>query len=203
VGIQSTGTFANRFLYTGREWLEETCLYDYRNRVYSTTLGRFLQTDPIRFEAGDGNLYRYVFNSVTDSTDALGLEVVCGEPYVKVLDVYTFKIEEDVKGTRDVIDTYLVPLGRRRCLLKMNVVEVYTQWNEVVYRHVRQQVQKDCVDTCNGEKFVSIVKFATDLPREKLGSIPRYSFRTIHEPAGVKCSLPTSKAPTPKPSRPR
>jgi uncharacterized protein RhaS with RHS repeats len=42
--------------------LKEANLYDYRNRVYSAELGRFLQTDPIRFDAGDGNLYRYVFN---------------------------------------------------------------------------------------------------------------------------------------------
>jgi RHS repeat-associated protein len=54
--------YANRFLYTGREFLKEAKLYDYRNRVYSAELGRFLQTDPIRFDAGDGNLYRYVFN---------------------------------------------------------------------------------------------------------------------------------------------
>jgi uncharacterized protein RhaS with RHS repeats len=47
--------------------------YDYRNRVYSATLGRFLQTDPIRFEAGDGNLYRYVTNNPAQWRDAEGL----------------------------------------------------------------------------------------------------------------------------------
>jgi RHS repeat-associated protein len=51
---------ANRFLSTGREFLKEANLDDYRNRLYSAELGRFLQTDPIRFDAGDGNLYRYV-----------------------------------------------------------------------------------------------------------------------------------------------
>jgi RHS repeat-associated protein len=64
---------ANRFLYTGREWIQEVGLYDYRNRVYSPELGRFLQTDPIRFEAGDVNIYRYVGNSPLDWVDPEGL----------------------------------------------------------------------------------------------------------------------------------
>ena len=65
--------FANRFLFTGREWLSEIGLYDYRNRVYSAELGRFLQTDPIRFAAGDVNLYRYVANNPINLWDPLGL----------------------------------------------------------------------------------------------------------------------------------
>jgi RHS repeat-associated protein len=64
----------NRFLYTGREWLAQLELYDYRNRTYSPNLGRFLQTDPIRFDAGDLNLYRYVVNNMVNITDPLGLE---------------------------------------------------------------------------------------------------------------------------------
>jgi RHS repeat-associated protein len=43
------------------------------NRSYSTTLGRFLQTDPIRFRAGDINLYRYVANNPVNLVDPLGL----------------------------------------------------------------------------------------------------------------------------------
>ncbi len=42
----------NRFLFTGWEWHSHAGLYDYRNRGYSAELGRFLQTDPIRFAAG-------------------------------------------------------------------------------------------------------------------------------------------------------
>jgi len=30
-------------------------IYDYRNRMYHPGLGRFLQTDPIGFDAGDMN----------------------------------------------------------------------------------------------------------------------------------------------------
>ncbi|HEY5813946.1 MAG TPA: RHS repeat-associated core domain-containing protein, partial [Terrimicrobiaceae bacterium] len=64
----------NRFLFTGREWLAELGLYDYRNRIYSPDLGRFLQADPIGFAGDDANLYRYVANSPINAVDPLGLD---------------------------------------------------------------------------------------------------------------------------------
>ena len=33
--------------------------YDFRNRVYSPSLGRWLSNDPIGFRAGDVNAFRY------------------------------------------------------------------------------------------------------------------------------------------------
>ncbi|MEY3480095.1 MAG: hypothetical protein RIQ71_870 [Verrucomicrobiota bacterium] len=65
----STGT---RFLFTGREWLAALNLYDYRNRTYSAELGRFIETDPIGFKAGDANLFRYVVNNPVAFTDPDG-----------------------------------------------------------------------------------------------------------------------------------
>jgi len=62
----------NRWMYTGREWLPEIGLYDYRNRVYSAQLGRFLQTDPTGFNAEDLNLYRYVQNDYSNYVDPHG-----------------------------------------------------------------------------------------------------------------------------------
>lgn len=64
----------NHWMFTGREWRQEVGLYDYRNRVYSAELGRFLQTDPIRFRARDVNIYRYVFNRYSLLGDATGLD---------------------------------------------------------------------------------------------------------------------------------
>jgi RHS repeat-associated protein len=64
--------FGNRFMFTGREYIKEVKLFDYRNRIYSPALGRFLQTDPIGFDAGDYNLYRYVENNVVNETDPDG-----------------------------------------------------------------------------------------------------------------------------------
>ena len=64
---------AGRFQYTGQAWLPEIGLYDYRARVYSPTLGRFLQTDPIGY--GDGpNWYNYVRSDPVNKIDPLGLQ---------------------------------------------------------------------------------------------------------------------------------
>jgi RHS repeat-associated protein len=62
------------FAYTGRERDEESGLYYYRARYYDPATGRFLSQDPIGFEAGDRNLYRYVGNDATNATDPSGLE---------------------------------------------------------------------------------------------------------------------------------
>lgn len=69
----TASAYGNRFLFTGREWLAEVNLYDYRNRVYSADLGRFLQTDPIKFDAGDINIYRYCGNNSLNKKDSDGL----------------------------------------------------------------------------------------------------------------------------------
>jgi len=72
--LLTTSAFGNRFLFTGREAIPETDLMDYRNRVYSPELGRFLQTDPLGFDAGDYNLYRYVANNPVGEIDPDGLD---------------------------------------------------------------------------------------------------------------------------------
>jgi RHS repeat-associated protein len=72
-GLPVTTPPITRFLFTGREYLAELGLYDYRNRMYSQTLGRFLQPDPIGFDAKDVNLYRYVANNPFGLSDPFGL----------------------------------------------------------------------------------------------------------------------------------
>jgi RHS repeat-associated protein len=63
---------STRFLYTGREWLNELGLNDHRNRFYLPSLGRWINRDPIG-ENGGVNLYAYVGNSVIIFYDARGL----------------------------------------------------------------------------------------------------------------------------------
>jgi RHS repeat-associated protein len=67
---------AGRFQYTGQQWLSDIGMYHYRARIYSPTLGRFLQTDPIGF-AGGMNLYAYVMDDPVNWTDPTGLAMVC------------------------------------------------------------------------------------------------------------------------------
>ena len=67
---------AGRFQYTGQAWLAELGMYYYKARLYSPTLGRFLQTDPVGY-AGGINLYSYVGNDPMSFTDPSGMGRVC------------------------------------------------------------------------------------------------------------------------------
>ncbi len=62
--------------FTGRELDPESMNYHYRARTYSPELGRLVQPDPIGFEAGDANLYRYVGNSPPRFVDPSGLDFI-------------------------------------------------------------------------------------------------------------------------------
>ena len=46
----ATPAQGGRFAYTGQIWLPEIGMYYYKARIYSPTLGRFLQTDPIGYD---------------------------------------------------------------------------------------------------------------------------------------------------------
>ena len=72
----NSSTVGNRFLFTGREWLSDLKLCDYRTRMYQPELGRFLQPDPKEFAAGDYNLYRYCHNDPVNRSDPTGLETL-------------------------------------------------------------------------------------------------------------------------------
>lgn len=61
-----------RHLYTGQLWMPQAGLYDYRNRVYSPNLTRFLQPDPIGFAGDPSNLYRYCGNNSLNRSDPDG-----------------------------------------------------------------------------------------------------------------------------------
>jgi RHS repeat-associated protein len=84
-----------RFQYTGQMWIPEIGLYYYRARMYAPALGRFLQTDPVGYDAGT-NLYAYVGNDPVNSTDPLGLCNV--EPCSGDITINGSTIEDPVIG---------------------------------------------------------------------------------------------------------
>ncbi|GEM_PF-5378279 len=68
-----SGTVANAWRYTGRQYDAESGLYFYRNRYYDAGVGRFITRDPIGF-AGGINLYGYVGNNPVNWVDPWGFE---------------------------------------------------------------------------------------------------------------------------------
>lgn len=73
VRSNSNPAFAGRFGYTGQVEFPELGLSNYKARMYSAALGRFLQPDPIGY-AGGMNQYAYVGGDPVNFVDPLGLE---------------------------------------------------------------------------------------------------------------------------------
>jgi RHS repeat-associated protein len=86
-----------RFLFTGREWLSDLRIYDYRARQYQPELGRFLQPDPKEFDAGDYNLYRYCHNDPVNHIDPFGL----------LKETYDYSDPKKEQAMRDIINRIL------------------------------------------------------------------------------------------------
>ncbi len=63
-------------MYCGYWYDTDTSLYQVRNRYYDTELSTFLNRDPIGYNSGDTNLYRYCGNNPVNAVDPQGTVVV-------------------------------------------------------------------------------------------------------------------------------
>ncbi|MEA2998958.1 MAG: hypothetical protein QOK17_791 [Sphingomonadales bacterium] len=77
-GIPDSGN-SGRFQYTGQTWVSELGLYYYKTRMYSPTLGRFMQTDRIGYADGM-NAYVYAGADPANRADPLGLSTSKWKP---------------------------------------------------------------------------------------------------------------------------
>jgi RHS repeat-associated protein len=68
---ETNPAFNTRYLFTGREWDKEIGLRFHRGR-YANANG-FISEDPIGFNGGDTNLYRYVGNNPINFIDPTGM----------------------------------------------------------------------------------------------------------------------------------
>jgi RHS repeat-associated protein len=90
--------------YTGAAWNPETNLQYNRQRYYDPETGRWLSQDPLGFAAGDGNLYRYLGNNVTNATDPSGLVLVAEEG--------STYLQQNLKEAKVTFVTAKLPSGR-------------------------------------------------------------------------------------------
>lgn len=85
--VLAASTIDNAYLYSSRRYDDATGLYYYRNRMYSPTLGRFMQRDPEGY--GDGmNVYAYVQLNPINFLDPYGLDRQSGR-YVYARGIWT------------------------------------------------------------------------------------------------------------------
>ena len=66
---QTDPTVATFFGFTARPFDRDTGLQNNLNRWYDAETGTWISEDPKSFAAADANLYRYVGNEVTVTTD--------------------------------------------------------------------------------------------------------------------------------------
>jgi RHS repeat-associated protein len=76
--------FAWVSLHQGGRYDSAGALYHFRRRDASSTLGRWLQNDPIGYRGHDVNLYRYELNNPSNLLDPTGLKVTlrCGPVHI-------------------------------------------------------------------------------------------------------------------------
>jgi RHS repeat-associated protein len=75
-GALSASQYAWQYLFQAGRVDPVTGLYIFEHRDYSTSLGRWMRTDPLRYKAGNIDLYGFVSNSPMRATDSSGMDAM-------------------------------------------------------------------------------------------------------------------------------
>ena len=134
--------FDNPYSFTGREHDSETGLHYHRARYYSPELARWISEDPIEFNSGDMNLYRYVMNNPMKYTDPNG-------EIIKEFNIFKDYYKEMVKFGHEGADTYFHCMANCMASSKHNpeVAKLLSQLREDfddAEAWIREQAHKIC-----------------------------------------------------------
>ncbi len=105
---ETNSAYRGSYAWTGRMFDVETDLQYNRARWYDPTTGRWQSQDPLGFDAGDSNLFRYVENAPTKNTDPSGL-------LIWILNMPVFTVSQTITnwppGTTNSIERPASSLG--------------------------------------------------------------------------------------------
>jgi RHS repeat-associated protein len=104
IGTELNQNYRGMYAWTGRQVDLETGLQYNRARWYDNTTGRWISQDPMGFDAGDSNLYRYVHNAPTTHDDPSG-EFVLNGPASTYLDNPNLLTGKDLRYIDSVISS--------------------------------------------------------------------------------------------------
>ena len=90
------------FAFAGREWDNDIGLYYNRARWLDPQIGRFLSEDPLGFEGGETNPYRYAGNNPFMLTDSTGMSFL-GDLFHDVGDFFS----DTFKKVGNFVDSYV------------------------------------------------------------------------------------------------
>ncbi|MDD4271150.1 MAG: RHS repeat-associated core domain-containing protein [Thermoguttaceae bacterium] len=126
VTSQTDPAVGTLFGFTARPFDRDTGLQNNLNRWYDAETGTWISEDPKSFAAADANLYRYVGNEVTVTTDPTGLYWNRGNPFSKPMwDLfYYWDIENEAKERE-----------RHRCLRDPNYAATHIRDAQRIGQH--------------------------------------------------------------------
>ena len=129
------------FAYTGRYFDENTGLQNNLNRWYDPSVGRWMSEDPIGFEAGDANLYRYVGNSPTNWIDPGGLAFIPGLPPERQP---PGKPPLDFGGSLEVFPVFPPSIINPEILERDRIIDKANKWFEWYKKKGKGWPEEDC-----------------------------------------------------------
>lgn len=141
--IQEIGT-DNNYQFTGKEFDEESGLFYYGARYYSSELGRFIQADPILGSIQDPltlNRYVYVKNNPLKFTDPTG-NVVKEDPSVAKLEAENPAFKKAMENLRKT-DLYKKIDAKKNYLWEIKVVSRKDAQVKEENRKIKQKTGKD------------------------------------------------------------